>query len=95
MVTKMTTSNANPNPTDDPALTAYALGELDAAETARIEERLASDDEARRAVEEIRRTAEVLTRELAAEPAASLGAAFREVIVNEYLDTARKKHWAV
>ncbi|MCH6551142.1 MAG: VWA domain-containing protein, partial [Planctomycetes bacterium] len=91
MVTKMTTSNANPNPTDDPALTAYALGELDAAEAARIEERLADDDEARRAVEEIRRTAEALTRELAAEPAASLGAAFREVLVKEYVDSARRR----
>ncbi len=91
MVTKMTTSDPTPNPADDPALTAYALDELDAAEAARIEERLADDDEARRAVEEIRRTAEALTRELAVEPAASLGAAFREVIAKEYVDSARRR----
>jgi len=53
---------------DDPKLTAYALGELDAAERAAIEAVLADSPEARAVVEEIRAAAERLTSELAAEP---------------------------
>ena len=50
---------------DDPKLTAYALGELDATERAAIEAALARSPECRRAVEEIRALAGVLTSELA------------------------------
>ncbi len=57
---------------DDPRLTAYALGELDDTERAEIEAQLKDSETARRTVEMIRRTAEVLTEELQAEPLASL-----------------------
>jgi Ca-activated chloride channel homolog len=50
--------------TDDPRLTAYALGELDPASHREIEDLLASSDEARRHVEEIRQTARWLAEEL-------------------------------
>jgi Ca-activated chloride channel family protein len=49
---------------DDPRLTAFALGELDPDSHGEIAELLASSDEARRHVEEIRRTASLLTEEL-------------------------------
>lgn len=45
---------------DDPRLTMYALGEMDAAERAAFERELQHDAEARAAVEDIRRTVEVL-----------------------------------
>ena len=51
-------------PTDDIQLTAYALGELSAAERAEIEARLPSDPAARAAVEEIRALAAQLETEL-------------------------------
>ena len=50
--------------TDDPRLTAYALGELDPDSHREVEELLASSDEARRYIEEIRQTASWLTEEL-------------------------------
>ncbi|MEQ2010039.1 MAG: zf-HC2 domain-containing protein, partial [Limisphaerales bacterium] len=50
---------------DDPKLTAYALGELDATERAAVEAALAHSPECRRAVEEIRALAGELTTELA------------------------------
>ena len=53
---------------DDPKLTAYALGELDAAECADIERVLAQSPELQAEVEAIRRTGEQLNRELASEP---------------------------
>src|SRR5262245_37524785 len=65
---------------DDPKLTAYALGELDAAERAAIEAALAVSPEARAAVEEIRATAEHLTSELATEPCPELTPAQRAAI---------------
>ena len=54
---------------DDPRLTAYALGELDAADRAEVEALLADSPEARRFVEEIRATARLLTEQLHQEPA--------------------------
>jgi anti-sigma factor RsiW len=53
---------------DDPRLTAYALGELDAAQRKAIEADLANATECRLEVEEIARTAAWLAAELAAEP---------------------------
>ncbi len=50
----------NPLPEDD-RLTAYALGELPAAEAAEVEALLKTSDDARREVEEIRRCAGLLT----------------------------------
>ena len=52
---------------DDPRLTAYALGESDAAERKAIEIALEDSQECRRAVEEIAQTAGLLTRELPGE----------------------------
>jgi len=53
---------------DDPQLTAYALGELDAVKHAAVEARLRDDPAARAAVEAIRATARQLETALAAEP---------------------------
>jgi len=52
---------------EEARLTAYALGELPAAEIPEIEARLATSAEARQEVEEIRRLAESLTRSFAQE----------------------------
>ena len=60
------------DPSQDEKLTAYALGELDGAELAAVERTLAEHEEARAYVQEIRRTAEMIGRELRAEPAVSL-----------------------
>jgi Ca-activated chloride channel family protein len=56
----------------DPRLTAFALGELVGAEQAEITQRLADDPEARRFVEEIRATAQILTEMLKQEPSPGL-----------------------
>ena len=52
---------------DDPKLTAYALGELDKTERAAIEAELEKSFACQRAVEEIRETAALLEKKLAAE----------------------------
>jgi len=59
---------------DDPRLTAYALGELEGDEAARIEALLATDEAARRAVAELRELGAVLRDELAGERAGALHA---------------------
>src|SRR5436190_6782886 len=53
---------------DDPRLTAYALNELDGADRKAIEAELEDSDECQREVDEIARTAALLSAELAAEP---------------------------
>ena len=53
---------------EDPRLTAYALNELEPGERATVEAELNNNPECREAVEEIRRAAGLLSRELAAEP---------------------------
>ncbi len=65
---------------DDPKLTAYVLGELDEKERAEVEAQLAGSAELRRAVDEIRKTTELLTKELESEPAIALSAAQRLAI---------------
>src|SRR5271166_4755201 len=55
--------------TNDPRLTAYALGEIDPSERPEIEQLLADCDEARNVVAEIRQTAQWLAAELQKEPA--------------------------
>jgi Ca-activated chloride channel family protein len=60
-------------PVDDPRLTAYALGELDASEVPAVEALLEQSPEARAEVEAIREVAGVLGTELAAEPAPATG----------------------
>ena len=52
---------------DDPKITAYALGELEASERAAVEEALRHSPAARAAVEEIRATVAQLTTSFAAE----------------------------
>ena len=63
---------------DDPKLTAYALGELDEKERAEIEAAL--NEQSRREVEEIRATAALLSKELANEPCPALADTQREKI---------------
>ena len=55
---------------DDPLLTAYALGELDGEELARIEDALSRDQALRVSVDRIRVTCGAITEVLAHEPAA-------------------------
>src|SRR5208337_1068409 len=54
--------------TNDPRLTAYALGEIDPSERSEIEQLLADCEEARNYVAEIRQTAQWLAEELQKEP---------------------------
>jgi len=60
--------NASKFSPEDPKLTAYVLGELDAAEQAEVEARLRDDPEARAAVESIRATTQWIEGALAQEP---------------------------
>ncbi len=53
-------NQSNNNMYDDPKLTAYALGELDATEAAEVETLIADDVAARKVVDEIRQTAKQL-----------------------------------
>ena len=65
---------------DDATLTAFALGEMDDAERAEFEARLAADPALREQVEEIRGVAAALERELAREEAPELTALQRAQI---------------
>ncbi len=65
---------------DEAKLTAYALGELSDKERAEVEARLAGDPAARRAVDEIRKVAGILTDELKTEPAPKLTATQRQAV---------------
>src|SRR3954470_8459127 len=67
-------------PHDDPRLTAYALGELDASERSAIEVLLAESPESRQFVEDVRATAELLTAQLHREPSPGLAAEHRRAI---------------
>ncbi|MFI5336593.1 MAG: von Willebrand factor type A domain-containing protein [Opitutales bacterium] len=60
--------NPNPISPDDPRLTAYALGEMEAAERIEFEQLLQQDAAARRTVEEIRNLAGTLGSALEGEP---------------------------
>jgi len=57
---------------DDPKLTAYALGELDASERAAVEAALANSPECRRTVAEIRALSGELTNAFVADAATAL-----------------------
>ena len=58
---------------DDPRLTAYALGELDdSRERLEVEALVSNSDEARELVDEIRRTASMLSDELGVDPSSML-----------------------
>ena len=59
-------------PTEDPNLTAYALGELDAEQSKQVEAKLADDASAREFVEQVRQTATVVADQLQDEQAPQL-----------------------
>ncbi len=65
----MNTKSYDPNA---PRLTAYALGELDAADRAEVESQLEHCEESRATVDDVRETAELIRGELASEPTAAL-----------------------
>ena len=65
---------------DDPKLTAYALNELDPADLAEVEAFLASNEAARRFVEETRQTVTMLTRGLQIVQAPTLTSVQKDVI---------------
>jgi Ca-activated chloride channel homolog len=68
---------------DDPKLTAYALGELDKAERAIIEAELEKSFTCQREVEDIRETADLLKKNLAAEELPDLTFAQQRKIENQ------------
>src|SRR4051794_39572110 len=65
---------------DDPRLTAYALNELDAADRPAVEAFLATDETARRFVEETRQTASMLSQGLQSTATPTLTAEQRQTI---------------
>ncbi|MDR3633896.1 MAG: von Willebrand factor type A domain-containing protein [Isosphaeraceae bacterium] len=65
---------------NDPRLTAYALGELDAADSAAVETALAGSAEGRQIIDEIRATARLLTEHLQREPSPGLAPAQRQAL---------------
>ncbi|MCX5769297.1 MAG: von Willebrand factor type A domain-containing protein [Candidatus Hydrogenedentes bacterium] len=66
---------------EDPRLSAYALGEMDEAESKEFEALLENDPAARAEVEAIRQMAGMLASELQAEPAADMSEAARAKVV--------------
>ncbi|RXK53318.1 DUF3520 domain-containing protein [Oleiharenicola lentus] len=71
----------NPISPDDPRLTAYALNEMEPAESAEFEKLLQQDAAARQAVEEIRATSALVTGALEGEPAPVEVAAVRPAAI--------------
>jgi Ca-activated chloride channel family protein len=83
---------------DDPKLTAYALGELDKAERAAIEAELEKSFACQRAVEEIRETAALLQKKLAAEELPELAFAQQRKIENQLKESAdrpKQSSWRI
>ncbi|MGB2985652.1 MAG: von Willebrand factor type A domain-containing protein [Phycisphaerae bacterium] len=68
---------------NDPRVTAYALGELDDTEAAKIEAQLAQSETLRQAVDEIRETGKLLTTELESESCPTLSDDQRRAIVTK------------
>ena len=68
---------------NDPRLTAYVLGELDAAEREAIEKQLAECEKSREYVEQLRATTQMLAKELAGEPAPALSVEQRQAVQQE------------
>ncbi len=75
---------------DDPRLTAYLLGELDADERAELEAELAKDPEARQYLDELRQATELLATELPKEEAPPLLPSQRESILTGRLTPYRR-----
>src|SRR5918994_6770016 len=83
-------------PHDDPRLTAYALGELDASERSAIEVLLAESRESRQFVEDVRASAELLTAQLHREPSPGLASEHRRAIEGRIQPTPpakRRPRW--
>ena len=76
---------------NDPKLTAFVLGELDATEQSAIESQLAQCAQTRQFVEELRHTAELLTSQLAAEPNPGLSDENRQAIEREISRGPRRR----
>jgi Ca-activated chloride channel family protein len=68
---------------DDPKLTAYVLGELDAAETAEVDAAMIESEALRAAVEEIRAFTDTLRDELQTEPEHALNDEQRDSVLAE------------
>jgi Ca-activated chloride channel family protein len=84
----MTNPSFNP---DDPRLTAFVLGELDAADRAAVEQLLESSPEARAFVDDLQDTIGVLRDELSSEPAPALTDEQRAALQNAAESTERAK----
>lgn len=76
---------------NDPKLTAYALGELDGPELREMEELVNKSEEARKYVQEVRQTAEMLQSELKSEPQPSLDDAQRAKVIGR----ADRSSWSL
>ena len=72
----------------NPRISAYVLGELEAADAAAFEAELAASDGLRQAVEDTRRTVERLAREFAGEPPLTLTDAQRQQVVHAMAQSA-------
>jgi Ca-activated chloride channel family protein len=75
---------------NDPKLTAYALGELDGLELKEMEALVNNSEDARKYVEEVRQTAQLLQSELKAEPLPALEKSQREKLAG---GTRRPSLW--
>lgn len=76
---------------NDPKLTAYALGELDGPELREMEELVNKSEEARKYVQEVRQTAEMLQSELKSEPQLKLDDAQRAKVIGR----ADRSSWSL
>ena len=77
---------------NDEQLTAYALGELEGADWAAAEERVAGDEAARRYVEDVRAAAQLMSEGLSAQPSPGLDESNREAI-DEHLERRSRSHF--
>lgn len=93
-----TSQNPSQNILDDPALTAYALGEFDVEdapeELKRIEGVIASNEDARRFVEEVRATANLLADELKSESAPALSSEDENAIADRAVAESSRRQTA-
>ncbi len=76
----METNDMPYQPAEDPDLTAYALGELDAEQSKKVEAKLGDDARAREFVDQVRQTASVVASELKNEQAPGLTSQHHRVI---------------
>ena len=70
---------------NDPILTAYVLDELDDEQRAEVDQLLAESEPARREIAELRRSSEILTDQLAAEPCPELEFEHRHAVTSKLI----------